>query len=595
MMYPTFAEPLERRQLLAGVTVFLPAFNGGLTNWIDTAVNGIDADLGGAQNVPEYVLNIAPNTSDGTLAIQSVTHVAGSGTPQTSPDGQIILIADTTSIGTNPAYTPPEAAALVTNFMENASADGVTLAQLPIHLISTSIGTAFTDAIAQNLDQSGIWVDQETYIDPDPDTSAPFNDPLNAIYDNVEFADDYWRQNPDGSNTNTNPSGHPINGAYNLELSSVQADFSTFGLAHLAPPAWYDGTIDPALIGTNEGQGTIQADWYGPSDPQPQTTGFAYTLIGGLARPADGLWAASGGTGARTTVAHSGQQWPNISDLTPASTTLNSEQTSLGLNYIQQDQGANDTITYSLDSNQNPFDGTGAQIGTQTGLAASTSTNNGSFNASVANVPSGTYYVCAAITNSAGLVRYAYSQQQVTITTPISLGFAANASPSTVTGVGTHLLVNATDTAGSALTYTWAFTHLPAGAKQPTIKRNGTPNALVTFYKQGGYQFSCTITDTLGNQIVSSGGVDVVLTPAKVVYSPTHPKVAKNDAIRLIGAVVNQFGRKITGVAPTFSLVSGVGTVTSDGIFEAGGTPGIALIKIEDDGLSAMLDVDVVK
>jgi hypothetical protein len=603
MMHRTYIESLEQRQLLAGITILAPAWDGGLTGWLDHAEADITADLGGPQNVPNYTITLAPNSS-GTLVVQGVTHVAGTATPQSNNPGQILLTVDYTSVSTNPNYPAAEVAGLVTNYMENDPVDGVTWASLPIHLISTSIGTAVTDAIAQSLDTSGIWVDQETYLDPNPDTSAPFFDPLNAVYDNVEFADDYYRLNPDDTNSNSNPQGHSIDGAYNQELTYVQADFSGFGIAHLAPPAYYDGTIDPSTVGGSDGDGPIHTDWYGNGStpttfPSASQTGFYYSAIDGGTRPASGLWAASGGTGDRTAVTHTGTQWPNVADLTAASTSAASN-TTLGLSYIHEDQSQTDSITFSLDTDQNPFNGTGYGIGTQTGLASSTSISGGSFTGSLNGVPAGTYYLVAQVTGSTGLTRYDYSLGKVTITPPV-VGLTSNAhsNPSTVTGTTTHLITAATDSLGDGLTYTWTFTHLPAGAHTPTISGNGRSTASkvgVTFYKQGGYRFTCTITATAGNSATTSGEVDVVETATRLEITPVKATVVKGHTRRLTTSVINQFGHTLgSDPAASYFLESGPAKISRvSGVFYAGSTAGTALIKVEDDGLVALVDEYVV-
>jgi hypothetical protein len=602
MMHRTYIESLERRQLLAGITILAPAWDGGLNGWLNTAENDITADLGGPQNVPRYILTVAPN-SGGTLVVQGVTHVAGTGTPQANNPGQILVTLDYTSIATNPNYPASETAALVTNFMENDPVDGVTWASLPIHLISTSIGTAITDAIAQSLDTSGIWVDQETYLDPNPDTSAPFFDPLNAVYDNVEFADDYYRLNPNDTNTNAIPQGHPIDGAYNLELTWVQADFSGFGIAHLAPPAYYDGTIAPSTVGGSDGDGPIHTDWYGDGStpttfPSASQTGFLYTNIEGGTRPASGLWAASGGSGDRTAVTHSGTQWPNVSDVNPITTTAASN-TTLQLNYIHEDQSEADNITFSLDTDQNPYNGTGYTIGTATNLASSNSISSGSFTGSLNGVPAGTYYVVAQATDSSGLARYDYSIGKVTITPGvITVTNAAHSNPGIVTGNTSHLITDATDSAGNALTYDWTFTHLPAGAHTPTILKNDSTAgdiAPVTFYKQGGYRFTCTVTDTAGYIETTSGSVNVVETPT-IKVTPVKASVVKGHTRRLTASVLNQFGRAVsTDPAPQFFVESGPAIISRlSGVFYAGSTTGAALIKVEDDGLISLVDEYVV-
>jgi hypothetical protein len=600
MMYPTFFEALDRRQYLAGITLIMPAWDSGLTNFLDTTITAITADLGGPQNVPQYVLTLAPTQTNGPLVITGVTHVAGTPTPQVANLGQIIVTIDYTSVSSNMDYPLSTVASLVTNYMETTPVDGVLWASLPIHEISTSRGSGLEDALTQSFDESGLWVNQETYLDPHPITDPPFNDLPSTVFDNVEFADDYWRSS--GEDTDTDPAGHPVAGAYNEELTWVQANYSTFALAHLAPPAYYIGTIDPSLIGTSDGQGTIQPSWYGNGStpttlPAPDQTGFLYSLIGGGTRPTSGLWAASGGTGVRTAVTHTGQQWPNVSDVDPTATTAQSD-TSLDIDYLHEDQGEADTITFSLDSNQNPYDTTGIAIGTQSGIASSTAINNGSYDASLRNVTPGTYYLCAEVTDTSGLARYYYSQQQVTITNappPITVTTNAHSNPAIVTSTTTHLLALATDLAGDKLTYTWRFTHLPAGAHSPMLIHNGTSELGVIFYKQGGYSFTCTITDTAGNSITSSGSLDVVSTATRLDVTSLHATVRRGTARVFSVAPVNQFGHTFDPAnGPQFSLVNGPATITSNGIFNAGETAGSALINVEDDGMNEMFGVEVV-
>jgi hypothetical protein len=600
MIYPNYVEPLERRQLLAGVTLIFPAFDGGLTGWVDTTANAITSELGGAQNVPNYTLTIAPDNS-GALVVTGVTHVAGSATPQANNPGQIVVIVDYTSVSANPGYPASATADVVANFMETTPVDGVMWAELPIHLISQSIGTITEDATAAALDDSGIWVDQETYLDAHPDEDSPFFDPPNTVYDNVEFADDYWRTGGANVDQDDNPNGNPVDGAYNLELTWVQSDYGGYAIAHLAPPGYYIGTIDQSFIGESDGDGPIHSEWYGNGStpttlPSATQTGFLYSNIDGGTRPVSGLWAASGGTGVRTAVTHTGLQWPNVSDVVPSTTTAASDGT-LDISFIHEDQGETDNIVFTLDSDQNPFNGSSYTLGTASNLASSTSIKNGTFTASLAGVAPGTYWVEAEAEDSSGLMRYNYSIEKVTITAPaITITDAAHSNPATVTGTGTHLAVYATDADnGSALTYTWAFTHLPSGAAKPAISHNGTNDALVTFYKQGGYYFTVTVSDGKGHTDTSSGFVDVVQTATKMVVSPEGATVAKLHARRFSTTVIDQFNRVISDPATEYSIVSGPATIGFlNGIFNAGDSSGTALIKVEDDGLSDIVDVHVV-
>jgi hypothetical protein len=239
-------------------------------------------------------------------------------------------------------------------------------------------------------------------------------------------------------------------------------------------------------------------------------------------------------------------------------------------------------------------------LGKQSGLAASTSISNGSFDASLAGVAPGTYYIVARATDSSDLQRYYYSEQQITIAAAIAVTTVAHSNPGIVTGNSTHLIAAATDAAGGGdLTYTWSFTHLPAGAAAPSISKNGTNASQklgVTFFKQGGYRFTCTITDSKGNSTATSGMVTVEQTPTKMEVTPVDATIPKEHARKFSTVVVDQFGRAITtGAGAVYSIVSGPATIGAlNGIFTAGNTTGTALINVDDDGLSEIVDASVV-
>jgi hypothetical protein len=289
-----------------------------------------------------------------------------------------------------------------------------------------------------------------------------------------------------------------------------------------------------------------------------------------------------------------------VSDVTPTSTTAAS-YSSLPVNFIQEDQGSSQTITLYLDTNQNPFDGTGIKIGTASNLAQSTTIQNGTIDASLNGVAAGTYYVCAEATDASGQVRYNYSTEQVTVTAPpsaIVVSSAAHSNPSTITGTSSHLIVGALDVAGDAMSYKWTFTHLPAGAKTPSISRNGTSagaSAPVTFYKQGGYSFTCTITDTAGNSTTSSGVLEVVSTATKLKVSPVGATIRIGKTRRFSTTVINQFGHTMDPPAgAAYSIIRGPATINAQGVFSAGNTAGTALIRVEEDGIIENLDALVV-
>jgi hypothetical protein len=405
-------ESLEDRTLFAGVTMFVPAWNGGLNGWIATQAAAITTQLGGPSQVPEYTLTVAPTTPGGPLAA-SIAHTAGTATPQTGGSGQIILILDYTSVSTDPSYPLSNVAKVATQFLENNSVDGINLLSLPMHEISISRGTGEEDEFAKALAQNGIWIEQETYLDPH--IVSEIGDAPNAVYGNVEFADEYWRTSGDANPVAPEVNSYPVAGAYQSNVQSVQDDRAGNGFVHLSVGGYYTGTIDQNA--TQGGDGAIDSDWYGDGYPDRNQTGFYYSAIDGGTRPLSGVWAASGGTGVRTPVATSGTQWPNISDVSSIGGSYDAIGKNLAIHYIQQDSTTASTITFYLDNDADPYNtNVAATLGTVQ-VAPSGSIFSGTFNASTAGLTAGTYYIGAKIDDGQGHVRWSYSQP-ITLTQP---------------------------------------------------------------------------------------------------------------------------------------------------------------------------------
>src|SRR4051794_4651133 len=72
----TVLEPLEARQLFAGVTLVTHGWKGRLQGFVDTAADFIAGRLGGPSHVATYVMDIEP-TAEGFLYVNSVTHRDG--------------------------------------------------------------------------------------------------------------------------------------------------------------------------------------------------------------------------------------------------------------------------------------------------------------------------------------------------------------------------------------------------------------------------------------------------------------------------------------------------------------------------------------
>src|SRR5689334_17641753 len=157
-------ETLEARTLLAGVTLVTHGRVGHLWGFVDTVTADISARVGGAA---QYILKLTPDATDGHL-VPTITHVANTPLPQNTANGEIIIELDWTSVDSDINYPLWYVANAVTNVWLNSTFDGVRLAELPLHGISISRGTGLLDEISRSLASAGVWVDQETYCDPNP-------------------------------------------------------------------------------------------------------------------------------------------------------------------------------------------------------------------------------------------------------------------------------------------------------------------------------------------------------------------------------------------------------------------------------------------
>lgn len=402
-----FFENLEQRRLFAGVTLITHGRDGHLWGFVDTAAAAITTRVGGPSQAPRYILTLAPDT-DKNLLVQSIKHVDGTGTPQSSSKNEIILEVDWTSVDKDIDYPLAKVAKVVANFMLNTPVDGLRLAELPIHQISISRGTGLLDEISKELGKAGVWVDQQTYTDPNP-IAANFDAPP-MIYENVAFVDNYWRT--DGNPNNLATNGRPVDGAYNLHAQWLDDNTSGWGLKHLVPAGYYVGTID--LNTSNGGEGPIYAQWYGdnPDKPARDQTGYLYSRVIGGDRPSSGVWSASGGSGNRISVDHEGDQWANITDLKLAGGNDIAVGQTVQLQYLTQDRDSSTRIGFYLDVDQNPYNNNNVNESLNvTKPDASDVPVSSSTNVSLLNVTAGQYFIYAKISDDQGHVRYAYTRQ----------------------------------------------------------------------------------------------------------------------------------------------------------------------------------------
>ena len=215
-----------------------------------------------------------------------------------------------------------------TSFFELAKSDGRD-STLNLHFIGHSRG-AVLNSVVTNL--IGVRfpdykIDQVTSLDPHP--GGPFLDPgysagrdgfdsRLSTYENVVFADNYYRQDESGRYEPElswkdgkwwkyevfDFAGVSASGALNARLPEdvlSQGGYQFLGAEHSDVHLWYYGTITSALDAqfqatggadrnSEDGDVHIPGDgsWYGPDVGERDTTGFYYTRIAGGDRPETG-------------------------------------------------------------------------------------------------------------------------------------------------------------------------------------------------------------------------------------------------------------------------------------------------------------------
>jgi hypothetical protein len=178
---------------------------------------------------------------------------------------------------------------------------------------------------------------------------------------------------------------------------------------------------------------------------------------------------------------------------------------------------------------------------------------------------------------------------------PPTVATPASATPNPVTGKTTTLKVLGADAAGEAsLIYTWAVNGTPPAPV--TFSANGTnaaKNTTATFAQAGTYSFVVTITDHSGLSTTSTVTVTVART-AVLVVSPASASFATGTTHQLTAQEVDQFGSPLpTQPAFTWS-VTGVGTISTSGLYSAPTTTGSATVRATAGALSGSAAVTVV-
>lgn len=177
---------------------------------------------------------------------------------------------------------------------------GTSLLDGPVHFIGHSRGAVVNSDCVERLAAAGIAVDQVTSLDPHPVDGtldypldlADWGDRSPVTWNNVDFADNYWRADGGGIPAASDFDGVPIGADVDLDLGAgIEGPFDVDPVfEHSEVHAWYHGTVD--LAANDDGDGIpiddeLLTDWYGSGGiPARDATGFHFSAIGQGTRPA---------------------------------------------------------------------------------------------------------------------------------------------------------------------------------------------------------------------------------------------------------------------------------------------------------------------
>ncbi|MHB0954890.1 MAG: dockerin type I domain-containing protein [Pirellulaceae bacterium] len=434
-------EPLERRDLLSGVTLITHGFDSNADGWVTAMAQAIAArpDLSIDQTV--YRVEVTdPGHDKGPLSVTGNWLSGPLPTDSETSDPEIALVVDWSDMagelvwgGGYTRSTADVAVAVAEKLLDADFLAGWTqpLASLPLHLIGHSRGGSLVGALAHQLGLRGIWVDQVTTLDPHPVDGI--NDPLNydfgdapmVAWDNVVYWDNYWRANSDLFDL----SGEAVENVHDVHLNDAVLGSGGYTYEHSDVHLWYHGTIDTSENPpANNWDEDVPNDWYGGANPERLVSGYAYSRLARGEREPAGLSAAvAGGLAVREHVTPTFAAWPNVLGVTVTSASATFiDGAPIPVDYLWQDADSSSTITFALDIDNNPFNANQQHLLDVDASAAATLQSD-SIQLSTGNTISGMYYVLATIEDGTGQIRYAYAPTVVTVENP-----AANLPPTDI-------------------------------------------------------------------------------------------------------------------------------------------------------------------
>ena len=427
-------ETLERRALFTGVTIVTHGFGGSADDWVATMGNLIAQQSGPLAQQPRYRMT-ATDSGNGTPIVVTSARVAGAPALAEAASREVVVLLDWSALagslfGGHWRTTQDVGSAVAGKLLGAFSIPDLArpLAELPIHLLGHSRGASLVSEIARGLGQRGAWVDQVTYFDPHPvdGVREPFlgpnyGDAAMRVYDNVVFADNYWRTDGSGSYDFT---GEPVTGAHNLQLTESVLSNDGYSNDHSDTHLFYHGTIGPVGGPFQNGDGadgggtSVGPDWYAAPHPARDATGWRYARVAASGtRPAAGSKFAGAPRDALTLTASGANVWDNvqINGMLADFTLVQGQPITAAVQFADVNDDA--TVTLGLDRDDDPYNGVFAGAGGAGATAFATADVAG--DAAFAQIPTdgiaGGFRVYARIGNGTN-ARYYYAPGRATVT-----------------------------------------------------------------------------------------------------------------------------------------------------------------------------------
>ncbi|MBX7098444.1 MAG: DUF2271 domain-containing protein [Myxococcaceae bacterium] len=183
---------------------------------------------------------------------------------------------------------------------------------------------------------------------------------------------------------------------------------------------------------------------------------------------------------------------------------------------------------------------------------------------------------------------------QVTIASgsPPTIATAPSALENPVLGTKTELDVLGADSKGEpALTYTW--TSAPAGAVFAPNGSNAAKHTVVSFSAPGDYLLSVTVKNAAGFTVSANTTVKVAVAVTALDVTPPSAQVALFKTLQLGVAGSDQFGRALSPMPLVIWSATGAGSVSTTGLFTAGGVPGAAKVRATAGGMTTERTIEV--